>query len=244
MFSAKEYKELMKLLPQLSKDVVNLPSLLKAGAGSLARAARSKNREDDLKNLEVLQDDSLLIVDKLSTESALVPSCINRFMQLYFDQLSLQRVHFDFRSARFSSEGEKLIWSPSKLSHAFSEKFSEGVQQLYNAFYADNLIEFKQALMKLDIVQSQQSSEVQDELTQLFFEHFGDAQKGPVLLTLAKFQDSFQKIFEGFKKHNIQVSNDFAFLGAYLASLYSHMDELNQEVDVRQAFVNSKLSTI
>lgn len=244
MFSAKEYKELLKLLPQLSMDVVNLPSLLKAGAGSLSRATRSKHRESDLENLSVLQDESLLVQDKLKTHRAIEPVNVNRFMQLYFDQLSLDRIHFDFRSSRFSSENALLVWSPSKFSHEFSPSFLKGVRRLYNAFYGNDLHEFQQSLTQLEIVHPRQSPETQDELTQLFFEHFGDAQSGPIRLTLNKFQDSFQKIFEGFKKHNIQVSNDFAFLGAYLASLYSHMDELNQEVDVRQAFVNSRISQI
>lgn len=244
MFSIREYKELMKLLPQLSTEVVNLPSLLKAGTQSLSRATRSRNREQELKELQPLLDSNLKIQNSISDKSKLTESTTVRFMQLYFDQLSMARVHFDFRSPQFNSEGSTLIWAPSKISHAFEPYFLDGVKQLYNAFYGDNKGEFQSALSKLEIIKPDQSSRTQDELTKIFFEHFGDAQTGPVRLTLTKFQSSFQEIFSGFKKHGIKVSNDFAFLGAYLASMYSHMDEVNQEIDVRQAFVKSRISNL
>jgi len=96
--------------------------------------------------------------------------------------------------------------------------------------------------LELGILGSSDSPEKKNEIKELFMTHFSAAKDSPMSFSVEGFKDSFQNIFNGFKKHKIYISTDFAYLGAYLASLYSCLEEIGYELDVSQAFLASQIA--
>jgi len=239
----KEVKEILSLVPGVSADVVDVKSLSVNAFKTFVNSTKSSKYKDSFNGISaaIAGDYSLELVKKVSEPTELSVSNQERLVQLYFDQISFKTVHFDFRASHFSG-GEKLFWKPSKFFYTFDETFLLGIRDLYKAYYTQNESAFEEALIKVGIIKETSSKLLKSEVVEVFLSHFAGASAAPLVFSFEKFQDSFAAIFELFKKHSIKIPNDFAYLGAYLASMYSTLDVYKTPINVSKLFKKSLIA--
>mgnify|MGYP001084201251 CR=1 FL=1 len=120
---------------------------------------------------------------------------------------------------RFQYREGKAFWHPNNLWVKFEPTFRQGLVHLYKGFYLNDKDLFDKSLQEISMDQGL-DPEGKEKLKDVIFSHFGTGDQEEVQFSLSEFQQSFLNLFDFFVKHEIQVKDDFFFLGVYLISLY------------------------
>jgi hypothetical protein len=160
-----------------------------------------------------------------------------QLLELYFTQVLLGGIVFlDLRSKVFSKNNEGVIWSPNGLYCEFDKKFITGLKNLYEGFYLNNGQQYELGLMEIGLINKNDSSETREDIMSIFKDHFGGGDQGEVVFKIDKFMNSFQLIFDRIFHQNKKLSEDFVYLGIYLVTLYLHLEEIGEPLNVRESF--------
>lgn len=235
-------KDILKLLPQKAFKLISFKETLRISALVTQSLIDKKNY---LKHFELRKNqwkiESVQMVEQLPNQKSnqLTPLDGESILKIYFaqfyDRVSL--VHLDLRKNYFF-RGDTLLWQPSKLHYSFSPTFLEGVRTLYEGFYFDEEEKFQRGLLLLGILRESMSGDQKKAVSKIFFTHFGEGRVAPVKLSLQKLQESFNTIFSFFIKEDIPLNPEFAVLGALLVTLYTTLQEIDAELNVREAFLS------
>jgi len=158
-------------------------------------------------------------------------------LQLYFLQLKNDRGLFlDLRPTRFDLEQSGFIFKTSTVWIHLNEDFRRALVDLYTGFYSEDNHRFKAGLAGAGLIQEQMTSEQKAEMTKIFLLHFGEGDQARVKFQTKDFINSFESIFKFMLKHKLKIPGEFLYLGIYLAGLYSNLEKLDIELNVRGAF--------
>ena len=166
----------------------------------------------------------ILIADEPGVDPA--PSVGDLVLRLYFGQLFHgSTTLIDLRTARFSSNQDQIIWSPSRLVVEWDKPFLMSIRALYRSFYTDDDEGFERALAQLHL----------QSVSNLFRKHFGEGDQRAVSFDLDEFRATFRQILRRCKDEGIELHRQFGVLGIYLGTLYDHLESLDGAYDVRRA---------
>ncbi len=160
-------------------------------------------------------------------------------LEIYFSQLYSNDGQFlDLRLQNFRVlETQELEWKPSKYIYHFPKKFRSSLLELYRGFYCEDEQKLEQALLDLNLMNSDDSPETKIELKNLMIQHFGEGKTAPISFEIEKFKTSFFQLFDFFAQHEKKIPADFFFLGLYLFSLYLNLNEISGKFPVREIFL-------
>lgn len=161
-----------------------------------------------------------------------------KWLTLYFAQIfSPDGFFLDIRSHHFKNEQDKLIWHPSALWTKFEENFRLGVLKVYDGFYTDNNEVYYQGLEMIGLIQPDWSAEDKDKLAGLFRSQFGSALTEEMNFDLDNFKTSIIKLSDFMLKKKVKIPKDFLYLGIYLVTLYSSLEETHSKLPVRDIYL-------
>lgn len=161
-----------------------------------------------------------------------------KWLTLYFAQIFSEDGFFlDIRSHHFKSDGDNLIWHPSPLWTRFDETFRQGVLKVYEGFYTDNNDLYFEGLKMIGLIQPDWSSEDKNKLAELFRSQFGSALTEEMNFDLDHFKTSIIKLSDFMLKKKVKIPKDFLYLGIYLVTLYSSLEETHSKLPVRDIYL-------
>ncbi len=235
--------EILKLFPQKAFKLLSIKDSIRIGSSVTSSLVNKKLYDEELQkriNHWKLPDISIVKELQISKKIPFSKNDGELILQVYFTQFfdSETSVHLDYRNA-FVSAGNAIKWKPSRLQYKFSNQFLEGVRLLYSGFYFDNQIQFEQGLTKIGIIQQSASEKQKKDIIELFTKYFGDGRLNPVHFSLTKLKNSFNEIFTFFLKEDIPLNPEFAVLGIALVTLYSVLEDIPEEIDVRSSFIKA-----
>ncbi|WP_408097208.1 hypothetical protein ACJVC5_19415 [Peredibacter sp. HCB2-198] len=161
-----------------------------------------------------------------------------KLLTLYFAQLfSKDGFFLDIRSNHFKSDEDKLIWHPSPLWTKFDERFRQGVLKVYDGFYTDKNDVYFEGLEMIGLIQPDWSDEDKNKLAELFRSQFGSALTEEMYFDLDHFKTSIIKLSDFMLKKKVKIPKDFLYLGIYLVTLYSSLEETHAKLPVRDIYL-------
>jgi|GEM_PF-4690892 len=121
MIKTKDISDLIKLLPDLSSDMVDLVELGKSATKTAWKSLDKTSHQKHVAQLKKINGfDDIKIVESIDRSKdrsqKWEKNVAQRLLQLYFDQFSLDSVSFDFRKKHFACVDGRLEWEPSSLS--------------------------------------------------------------------------------------------------------------------------------
>lgn len=167
-----------------------------------------------------------------------------KILALYFAQLfSPEGLFLDLRLQHFASAGEELLWKPNTFWTQLNENFRQGILKVYEGFYLDNDQEYFQGLEMIGLIKPSFSEEDRAELGNLFRSHFGEGKTESMKFDLGHFQESINKMSNFMLKRKVKISKDFLYLGIYLVTLYSNLEEIDQPLKVKDVYLQVRSSS-
>ena len=225
LFNSVDWNELASELPQISRRMIQ-----KEGYKKLYN-----HQKDLLSSLPI----------ELSLEKIKYPQILEKkkagdlVLTLYFLQIfSQEGLFLDLRSYHFGQDEDKLLWHPSPLWTNFNEKFRTGLLKVYEGFYLENDGAYFEGLEDLGLIKKSFTLDEKNELGNLFRSHFGTALNKEMAFKLSHLQESIIKMSDFFLTKKVKISKDFLYLGIYLVTLYSTLDEWGEEHMVKQIYLD------
>lgn len=236
-FIPKFFKEVFTHIPTLALKSVDWRELLRDLGPMIRRIGQPHLEDDAFFSLKRLNIDSLELVREVDTESDPDPKFQgNKILEIYFSQLKNPKgLNLDLRPKHFSLKNEILRWAPNNVWLTFDDNFRLALIDLYKGFYYKREDLFDSSLKRIGLVENLNQSEA-DQLKNLFREHFGAGDQEEVEFKLKNFQNSFYELFKFFMEKKVQLNKDFIFLGAYLVTLFMHLEELGVSYNVKDVF--------
>lgn len=224
LFQTVEWSELASELPKISRRII------------------SKEGYDDLYHVQKSLLDPYNIVltnEKLNSSLQQDHWSGEKILTLYFAQLfSPEGLFLDLRSSHFCDERPILKWHPSGFWTRFGEDFRQGLLKVYEGFYLENNELYLEGLEQIGLLKKEFSPEDKQELAELFRAHFGSGVKQEMKFELNHFRDSIIKMSEFMLNKKVSISKDFLYLGIYLVTLYSTLEETKSELPVKQIYLD------
>ncbi|MFO0675756.1 MAG: hypothetical protein U0169_04440 [Polyangiaceae bacterium] len=154
-----------------------------------------------------------------------------RVLALYFHQIFDEGTALlDFRSERFSEEGEgddaTTVWRPSRVVASFRPEFRGAMRATYRGFYREDDALFRQGLTALGVAKAEDAFRAQ----------FGEGDQRAVRFSRSDFQAKFRDVFVRCRDTGSRIDGAFLPLGLGLATLYEHLESLGEPFDVRAAY--------
>lgn len=225
LFQTVEWSELASELPVISRRM-----LQKEGYEDLYEA-----------NKELLDPYSVILTDKLHKNSNLVhnKAAGEKLLTLYFAQLfSPHGLFLDLRESHFTADDDNLYWNPSSFWTVFNEEFRQGLLKVYEGFYLENDNLYHQGLTQIGLLKETFTVDEKKQLGDLFRGQFGEALTSEMKFNLAHFNDSIIKMSDFMLSKKVNISKDFLYLGIYLVTLYSALEEVNTPLPVKKIYLN------
>lgn len=234
-------KELSKHVPAVLFQTVEWGEL----ANELPRISRrmiQKEGYEDLftTNKSLLHPYNIMLTDVPLTQTKLKSDkwVGEKLLTLYFTQLfSSEGIFLDLRSLHFDNQYPELKWHPTSLWTRFSPDFRLGLLDVYEGFYLENDDLYYEGLEKIGLLQPDFSAEDKKQLGDLFREQFGKALDEDMQFDLEHFKTSIIKMSDFMLKRKVHISKDFLYLGIYLVTLYSTLEETNAKLPVKQIYL-------
>ena len=152
-------------------------------------------------------------------------------LELFFHQLfHHETAVLDVRAARFHSDGHTLFWNPRPLWVRWDPGFLDAVRNLYVGFYEEDDGRFRDALSVLGLACAEPT----------FRAHFGGNSLEATKFAARDFRSAFHDTFVTCRATGASLHPGFVPLGAYLACLYEHLEQLGGSYDVRAAFRSAR----
>lgn len=227
LFHLVDWGELMGEIPHLTRRILN-----KEGHQEIF-----DKQKEYLESLKII-----LRAEELKNDQAITESWVaQRVIHLYFAQLfSPHGCFLDLRSQNFASDHPYLLWNPTGLWVKFSPKFQEGMINIYDGFYLGNEEVYRSGLMKIGIMKDEWHLEDKNELSAIFKSQFGSSIDEAVSFNLETFKNSMLKISEFLIHKKITITKDFLYLGIYLVTMYSFLEESGQKIEVKNEYLKIK----
>lgn len=225
LFQTVEWSELASELPKISRRIIQ-----KDGYDELFHAQKELLHPYciDLTDSQVIQSNAPS--DRAAGEQILT---------LYFTQLfSSQGLFIDLRSSNFSKEGSHLKWHPTGLWTKFDEKFRQGLLDVYEGFYLQNDELYLHGLHEIGLLKESFTAEEKKELGDIFRDQFGKALDEDQKFELEHFKDSIIRMSNFMLSKKVKISKDFLYLGIYLVTMYSTLEQTNAKLPVKQIYLD------
>jgi len=225
LFQTVEWSELASELPKISRRIIQ-----KDGYEELFHTQKELLHPYciDLTDAQVIQ--TTPPNDRAAGEQILT---------LYFTQLfSPQGLFIDLRSANFSKEGSHLKWHPTGLWTKFDEKFRQGLLDVYEGFYLQNDDLYLSGLYEIGLLKDSFTAEEKKELGDIFRDQFGKALDEDQKFELEHFKDSIIRMSNFMLSKKVKISKDFLYLGIYLVTMYSTLEQTNAKLPVKQIYLD------
>lgn len=224
LFQTVEWSELAHELPKISRRMIQ-----KEGYEDLFTA-----------NKELLHPYNIMLMDSAQTQTKLKSDkwVGEKVLTLYFTQLfSSSGIFLDLRSSHFENQNPELKWHPSGLWTKFNDNFRLGLLDVYEGFYLENDDLYYEGLEKIGLLKPDFSPEDKKLLGDLFREQFGKALDEDMQFDLEHFKTTIIKMSDFMLKRKVHISKDFLYLGIYLVTLYSTLEETNAKLPVKQIYL-------
>lgn len=226
LFQTVEWSELASELPKISRRIIQ-----KEGYEDLYQVQR-----------ELLHPYNIVLTDEPLTHTKLEsnPAIAEKILTLYFTQLfSSSGIFLDLRSNHFvSSNSSELKWHPTGFWTKFDEKFREGLLNVYEGFYLEDNDLYYVGLEEIGLLKPEFSADEKKELGDLFREQFGKALDENMEFNLEHFRSSIIKMSNFMLNKKVKISKDFLYLGIYLVTLYSTLEETHSKLPVKQIYLD------
>jgi hypothetical protein len=224
LFQVVEWNELMSELPKLSRRI-----LQKEGYQQIFDHHSSFLSPFNLKLTQTSLTDESYQVTKWSAEKCL---------HLYFAQIfSPHGLFLDLRSQNFSAHRPELKWHPTGLWTILDEDFREGLLEVYEGFYLQNNELYFQGLERIGLIADDWTEQDRNRLGDLFRAQFGSALTTEMSFDLEHFRSSIVKLTDFLLKKKVKITKDFLYLGIYLVTLYSHLEQSHEKLAVRDIYL-------
>jgi hypothetical protein len=225
LFQTVEWSELASELPKISRRII------------------SKEGYDELfqKQKELLDPYNIVLTSGPLAQKPIKADkwTGEKWLTLYFAQLfSPYGLFLDLRSSNFSDEKPLLKWHPTGFWTKFEEGFQEGLLKVYEGFYLENDQLYFEGLEGIGLLKKDFSLEDKKTLGDLFRSQFGSALNEDMKFDLEHFKDSIIKMSNFMLKRKVTISKDFLYLGIYLVTMYSSLEETNEKVPVKQIYLD------
>lgn len=241
----------MRILPGVLKELVkHVPTVLfqtvewNELAHELPKISRRIIQKEGYNELLAEQKDLLVSFGIFVSEEALTGSLTmnkgigEKWLTLYFIQLFSSRgVFLDLRSSHFITKNEDLIWHPSGLWTKFDDKFQKGIIKVYDGFYLEKKDVYFEGLTDIGLIQPTWSEDDKNKLAELFRSQFGSALNEDMSFDLDRFQTSIIKLSDFMLNKKVKIPKDFLYLGIYLVTLYSSLEETKVKLPVKEIYL-------
>lgn len=225
LFETVEWSELMSEIPKISRRII-----------------QREGHDELFEQHKALLDPYHINV----TASAIKPHSLKgdkaageKILTLYFAQLfSPHGIFLDIRSHHFESSNGELKWSPSGLWTNFDESFRQGLLKVYEGFYLENDELYYLGLEEIGLLKKDFSKEDKEILGNLFRAQFGKALNEEMKFELEHFRNSIIKMSDFMLSKKVKISKDFLYLGIYLVTLYSTLEETESKLPVKQIYLD------
>jgi hypothetical protein len=239
----KFFKDVLQHIPTLALKSLNWKEVLKSMGPMILRMGNYPldNKERDslvalnIPNINIVNRKlNLKGLDELSQEELYARG--QNILKIYFAQLqNANGLNLDLRYKYFDYSNSELNWAPNNVWYNFSDNFRLALINIYKGFYFKDNSLFRAALKNIGLSKNL-NPEQTIQLEKLFNEHFGPGEQELVKFELEKFSESFYELFHFFVEEEVELDKDFIFLGIYLVTLYMHLEELDTEFNVKEAF--------
>jgi hypothetical protein len=225
LFEAVDWSVLAQEIPKLSRRMIQ-----KEGYSELFIQQQQFLRPFDIELTSATSNDFSIIHNKAAAE---------KILTLYFTQLfSPHGLFLDLRSNHFEMNASTLLWHPSSLWTKFSDTFFQGLSEIYDGFYLQNDELFDRGLINIGLCSSDWPASDREELNQLFKGHFGPSVNQEMIFDLENFKSSLIKITHFLLEKKVRMSTDFLYLGIYLITMYSSLEESRVRLNVKDIYLN------
>lgn len=229
----KVISEIINHIPTIAFKTVSWREFLGASSKMVKHYAQNKIDLRLYDQLQSLLPENIAFTTKVH-EGAIDKKLAHNILKIYFLQFqNPSGLFLDLRASHFEQIGDKTHWKPNALYHQFSESFRRSILKLYYGYYNEDDTAFFEAMSEIGLTQGLNQNKKQ-QLKELFFSHFGDSEN--TVFKLDKFNTSFFKIFEFLMENKIQLQTDFIFLGAYLVTLYMHLEKYDEAINVKDIY--------
>lgn len=227
LFQTVEWSELSSEIPKISQRM-----LKKEGYESLLN-----KHQQELKNFHIELTQESLPKTKIKKNSW----AGEQILTLYFSQIfSPHGLFLDLRSHHFSADLVHFKWNPSSLWTIFDETFREGLLEVYEGFYLRNDNLYYSGLEKIGLLKKDFDLDDKKILGDLFKAQFGNALNHKMAFDLEHFKSSIIKMSDFMLSRKIKISKDFLYLGIYLVTMYSSLEEIEEELPVKEIYLKVK----
>jgi predicted unusual protein kinase regulating ubiquinone biosynthesis (AarF/ABC1/UbiB family) len=242
----------MRLLPGVLKELVkHVPTILfqviewKDLASELPKISRRILQKEGYDAIKEEQEKLLapfpitLTKENLSSQKMIVDKAVGEaFLELYFAQLySKDGLFLDLRTQNFSWEKNHLLWNPTGFWTKFSDSFRDGLTKVYDGFYLEDEALYYDGLKSIGLISDDWSEADKKKLGDLFKDQFGKALDQPMNFSLKHFQQSIFKMADFILQKKTKISKDFLYLGIYLVTLYSSLDQTEEKLPVKEIYL-------
>ncbi|HXH29870.1 MAG TPA: hypothetical protein VNJ01_03590 [Bacteriovoracaceae bacterium] len=234
-------KELSKHVPTVLFQTVEWSEL----ASELPKITRRILQKEGYQDLFDYQKDFLSAVGVELTKEPVVHASMKNnkaagetLLKLYFTQLfSPYGLFLDLRGHHFVWENSSLKWHPSGFWTKFGDNFRHGLLQVYEGFYLEDEKTYYQGLAAIGLISPDWHKEDIKKLGDLFKAQFGSAMDSEMSFELDHFKQSILKTSNFLLEKKVKISKDFLYLGIYLVTLYSSLDETKEKLPVRDIYL-------
>lgn len=223
LFQTVEWSELASELPKISRRIIQ-----KEGYEELFHFQK-----------ELLHPYCIDLSDAHVAHNNLTRSAGEKILTLYFTQLfSSQGLFTDLRSVNFAEIDGHLKWHPTGLWTQFNEKFREGLLDVYEGFYLQNDELYLKGLSDIGLIRPDFSEAERKELGDIFREQFGKAIEEEQEFKVEHLSNTIIRMSNFMLNKKVKISKDFLYLGIYLVTMYSTLEETNVKLPVKQIYLD------
>ncbi len=238
-------KDVLQHIPTLALKSVNWSEVLRELGPMIMRLGQPDLDPKHAQTILKLNIPNLQLINKINDEQTIAHLSQTELRQrgeiilgLYFSQLkNPSGLNLDLRAKHFKLFDQQLHWAPNNTWYQLSDEFRLALIQIYKGFYFKQEHEFNMGLEVIGLSKHLTPNK-KSELQALFYKHFGPGEQENVKFDLVQFQNSFYELFHFFVENKVELHKDFIFVGAYLVTLYMHLQDLDIELNVRKVFLD------
>lgn len=225
LFQVVEWHELASELPKLSRRI-----LQKEGYQQIF-----EHHRNFLTPFHISLTQSPLIHEGYKVNKETAEKCLH----LYFAQLySEDGLFLDLRPQHFINDAPDLKWHPSGLWTVLDEDFRLGLLEVYEGFYLEKEDVYFKGLKRIGLIADDWSEQDRYKLGELFRAQFGASLTSEMSFSLEHFRSSIIKLTDFLLKKKVKITKDFLYLGIYLVTLYSHLEQSPDKLAVKDIYLS------
>jgi hypothetical protein len=242
----KFFKDVLQHIPTIALKSLDWKGVFKEMGPMLLRLGKGPLGKSEKATLESFETQGVKIVTSLSSNRSSSQLSLDekylrgqKTLELYFQQFKNPNgACIDLRYKFFENNLTTIEWTPSNVWYEFSKEFRNALISIYKGFYFKDDEVFTSGLQQIGLTENLFPEKTQ-ELKKLFFSHFGPGEQDVVKFEISQFSESFYELFHFFVENKVKLHKDFIFLGIYLVTLYLHLEDLDIELNPKEAFLKA-----